>query len=94
MSKSWKLATQKEIDCRDGLIKIKDYEGLRYEHQDMMKKYLRRPSDLEEICSSQFAIHYIWKEMIKNDKENERDENEPNEKDDDDEQKFHFITNN
>ena len=82
MSKRWKLATKKEIDGRDELIKIKDHEGLWYEQQDMMKKYLRRPSDLEEICSSQFVKMYttFGRKMIKNDKENEQDENEPNEK--------------
>ena len=39
----WKLAIQKKIDGRDGLVKIKYHDGLWYEQQDMMKKYLRRP---------------------------------------------------
>ena len=55
MSKRWKLATKKEIENRDGLVKIKDREGLWYQQQDMLSKFLRRPVEIELICPTQFG---------------------------------------
>ena len=40
MSKRWKLATKKEIESREGLVQIKDREGLWYQQQDMLSKFL------------------------------------------------------
>ena len=50
MSKRWKLATKKEIESREGLVQIKDREGLWYQQQDMLSKFLRRPASIELIC--------------------------------------------
>ena len=55
MSKRWKLATKKEVETRDGLVQIKDREGLWYQQQDMLSKFLRRPESIELICPTQFG---------------------------------------
>ena len=55
MSKRWKLATKKEVETRDGLVQIKDCEGLWYQQQDMLSKFLRRPENIELICPTQFG---------------------------------------
>ena len=55
MSKRWKLATQAEIESKDGLVQIKDREGLWYLQQDMLSKFLCRPTTLELICPIQFG---------------------------------------
>ena len=38
-SKRWKLATKAELESREGLVKIKDHEGLWYQQQDMLSKF-------------------------------------------------------
>ena len=55
MSKRWKLASQQEVENMIGLIKIQDREGLWYQIQDMLSKFLRRPETIELICPVQFA---------------------------------------
>ena len=58
LRKCWKLATEKEIENGVGLVKIKDREGFWIEQNDMLSKYLRRPSELELMSASQFAKIY------------------------------------
>ena len=60
-SKRWKLATEKEMEEMEStshLIKITGREGLWFQQQDMLDKYLRRPGMIEEICLAQFAKMY------------------------------------
>ena len=54
-SMRWKLETKKEVASRDGLVKIDGREGLWYQLQDMLSKYLRRPTEIELICPNQFS---------------------------------------
>jgi hypothetical protein len=82
MSKRWKLATKKEIETRDGLVEIKDREGLWYQQQDMLSKYLRRPEGIELICPNQFGKMYTTSGVKVNKKEkNNLEENESNDPD-------------
>jgi hypothetical protein len=82
MSKRWKLATKKEIESRDGLVQIKDREGLWYQQQDMLSKFLRRPASIELICPIQFGKMFTTAgvKLSKTDKKNleENDSQETN----------------
>ena len=80
LSKRWKLATKKEVESREGLVKIKDREGLWYQQQDMLSKFLRRSDQVELICPVQFAKMFTTAGLKVN-KKNELAEKEPNEND-------------
>jgi hypothetical protein len=76
MSKRWKLATKKEVESRDGLVQIKDREGLWYQQQDMLSKFLRRPISIEQISPIQFGKMFTTSGV----KLNEKDKNDLEEK--------------
>ena len=71
MSKRWKLATKKEIESREGLVQIKDREGLWYQQQDMLSKFLRRSEKVELICPVQFGKMFTTAGVTRNKKEKE-----------------------
>ena len=87
MSKRWKLATKKEIESRDGLVQIKDHEGLWYQQQDMLSKFLRRPVNIELVCPIQFGKMFTTSGLKVNKKLHDRDENEQNDHDLDNDEK-------
>ena len=90
MSKRWKLATKAEIETKDGLVQIKDREGLWYLQQDMLSKFLRRETTVELICPVQFGKMFTTSGLKLNQKnennldinETEEDYLDTNEKDD------------
>ena len=55
MSKRWKLASKEEVESMSGLVTIKNHEGLWFQIQDMLSKFLRRPENIEPIFPVQFA---------------------------------------
>ena len=75
-SKRWKLASKTEVESREGLVHIKDHEGLWYQQQDMLSKFLRRSEKIELICPVQFAkmLTTSGLKMSKKDKDHEEDE--------------------
>jgi hypothetical protein len=87
LSKRWKLATKKEIESRDCLVKIKDREGLWYQQQDMLTKFLRRPAGIELICPVQFGKMFttsgvrLNKKDKTNTEENDQEQANPEEAD-------------
>ena len=104
MSKRWKLATKKEIESREGLVQIKDREGLWYQQQDMLSKFLRRSEKVELICPVQFGKMFTTAGITLNKKEEDNlEENEPEEKANDEDadidnsdydsnkNKFHYL---
>ena len=102
ISKRWKLATKAEVESRQGLVQIKDHEGLWYQQQDMLSKFLRRSESIELICPVQFAkmLTTSGLKLSRNDRNNEEDEDSEVDADDIDEvehcthdsrQKWHFI---
>ena len=104
MSKRWKLATKEEVESKVGLIEIKDREGLWYQQQDMLSKFLRRSPKVELICPVQFSKMFTTSGLKLSKKKTEI-EDEDSELDDDlacnldihnpeydtNKQKFHFI---
>ena len=54
-SKRFKKATEKDLEANRTFTKIKDMEGLWFEQQDMLSKYLRRSQEIEDMCLAQFA---------------------------------------
>ena len=78
LSKRWKLATKEEIESGKGLIAIEDREGYWIEQQDMLSKYLRRPTVIETLSASQFSKMYksCGKKLNKASDEGEEEENE------------------
>ena len=100
MSKRWKLAGKAEIESMSGLVEIKDREGLWYQIQDMLSKYLRRPGTIELICPTQFGKMFTTSGLRKNKKEGIlEEEDDPEEEkvhskddiDESDKQRFHYI---
>ena len=57
-SARWRLATKEQINKGYDVQKLKDKEGLWIETQDMLKKYLRRPNELEDIELAHFCKMY------------------------------------
>ena len=57
-SNRWRLATKEQIDKGYDVQKLKDKEGLWIETQDMLKKYLRRPTELEDMELAHFCKMY------------------------------------
>ena len=82
LSKRWKLATKEEVESGKGLIAIEDREGYWIEQQDMLSKYLRRPSEIEALSASQFSKMYKSCGK-KSNIANEEDEEEENENEED-----------
>ena len=96
------MATKAELESREGLVKIKDHEGLWYQQQDMLSKFLRRSDKIELICPVQFAkmLTTSGLRLGKKDRNNEEDEDSEVDADDIDEfehcihdnrQKWDFI---
>ena len=54
----WKFASEEIIKSGIPVIQLKNHEGYWYEQQDFWSKYLRRPSELKEMCYAQFAKMY------------------------------------
>ena len=69
-----KKASKEEVENNNGLIMIKDREGYWIEQSDMLSKYMRRPSELESMSSSQFAKMYTTAGIKLRTEENEADE--------------------
>ena len=106
-SKRFVKATERELEQGYGAMKIKDMDGLWYEQQDMLSKYLRRPADLERMCLAQFAKMYTScskknskddelseeEEEVKNDQEcsNGTAKSDSTEDQTNDDEKFHYI---
>ena len=53
------------------------------EQQDLLRKYLARPSDLDKSCLAQFANMHITSGDENDPEENDPDENDPDENDPD-----------
>ena len=85
LTKRWKLATKDEVENKVGLIKIKDREGYWIEQNDTLRKYLRRPNELDMISSSQFTKMYTTSQAISKieDHEDIEENLEPNDEVDD-----------
>ena len=103
-SSRWKKATEEQIKSGMKVIELQNHEGFWYEQQDMWSKYLRRPSELENMCFAQFARMYRTGAKPKTDddedddfedEENEHEQDfDPNEDQHDfadDFEKFHFV---
>ena len=103
-SSRWKKATEDQIKSGMKVIELQDHEGLWYEQQDMWSKYLRRPSELQNMCFAQFGRMYRTGAKPKSDEDQdddfdeEDDEPEPDCDTNEDQQdftddfeKFHFV---
>merc|ERR1711954_627885 len=55
VTKRLKQATEEDIKSGLPLITLKDREGYYYQTPDMMSKYLRRDTNIENVVSSQYA---------------------------------------
>ena len=103
LSKRWKLASKQETESMCGLVTIKDRDGLWFQIQDMVSKFLRRPVNIESICPVQFAKMFTTSGVNNQrkskfqDEEDEQDEQDEQNTDDiqkidySDKQKFHYI---
>ena len=74
LSKRWKLAGKQEMESMSGLVAIKDRDGLWFQIQDMLSKFLRRPGRIELICPVQFAKMFTTAGVNENKKSNIQDE--------------------
>ena len=76
----WKLATKRQMESMEGLVQIKDREGLWFQQQDILSKFLRRSTAIELICPVQFSKMFttsglkVNKKNEKNLEENEQEE--------------------
>ena len=89
----WKKATEEQLEAGVKGVKLDNREGYWYEQPDLWSKYLRRPSQLEEMCFAQFAKMYKGS-TNQNIEDNEDDEGEiaiKGEQDEDENEKFHFV---
>ena len=89
-SSRFKRATDEQINAGVPCIELKNHEGLWVEQDDMWSKYLRRPSEVKDLCFAQFARMFVtWSPSKKADEEDNADGNE--DEDTVTEQKEHFL---
>ena len=80
-SSRFKRATEEQINAGVPCIELKNHEGLWVEQDDMWSKYMRRPTEVKDICFAQFARMYVtWSPSKEADEEENADDN--NEDDD------------
>ena len=58
-SSRFKRATEEQINAGVPCIELKDHEGLWVEQDDMWSKYMRRPSEVKDLCFAQFARMFV-----------------------------------
>ena len=90
----WKLASEEIVKSGIPVTKLKDHDGFWYEQQDFWSKYLRRPSELEDICFAQFAKMYRSSKMPSSEEPEEKEdmlENLPENLCETNDEKFHTI---
>ena len=91
-SSRWMKAMQEDIDSGRTVTEIVAHNGLWYEQQDIWSKYLRRSTEIEDICFAQFAKMYKTATKRKADDDSGDDNNEDLENQEiPDDEKFHYI---
>ena len=76
-SSRFKRATDEQINAGVPCIELKNHEGLWVEQDDMWSKYLRRPSEVKDLCFAQFARMFVtWSPNKEADEEDKADDND------------------
>ena len=92
----WMRASEEQLKAGVSAIELENHEGLWMEKPDLFNKYLRRPSQLEEMCLAQFAKMYKGSAAKSEDSEEAFDDenevdNEEEFQEPTGEEKFHYI---